>query len=209
MVFYATFNSISVISRRPPLLTVFQSYHGDSSHYSCLSWVSPVLGSALKCLAQGHSHKKTQRIQCGSNQGPLDCKSNTLPLSHVGPYKQKKVTSIFCFSHYAFTDLYRFHSLRMLSITSKFMSFVNPFTNNPWFSCLLKTLWEKEKLLVISNFIFSHSVFYPSEELSAIFIKYEFVFYKLFQYGSLKFVVLERVNKFTIRFNFRLLLLIW
>ena len=27
-----------------PLLTVFQSYHGNSSHYSCLSWVSPVLG---------------------------------------------------------------------------------------------------------------------------------------------------------------------
>ena len=27
-----------------PLLTVFQSYHGDSSHYSCLSWVLPVLG---------------------------------------------------------------------------------------------------------------------------------------------------------------------
>ena len=27
-----------------PLSKVFQSYHGDSSHYSCLSWVSPVLG---------------------------------------------------------------------------------------------------------------------------------------------------------------------
>ena len=26
-----------------PLSTVFQSYHGDSSHYSCLSWVSPAL----------------------------------------------------------------------------------------------------------------------------------------------------------------------
>ena len=66
-----------------PLSTVFQSYHGDSSHYSCLSWVSPVLG--LKCLAQGHSHEKTRRIQCGSNPGPLDYESNTLPLSHMGP----------------------------------------------------------------------------------------------------------------------------
>ena len=27
-----------------PLSTVFQLYHGDSSYYSCLSWVSPVLG---------------------------------------------------------------------------------------------------------------------------------------------------------------------
>ena len=50
-----------------------------------LSWVSPVLGWALKCLAQGHSHEKIQRIQCGSNPGPLDYESNTLPLHHAGP----------------------------------------------------------------------------------------------------------------------------
>ena len=41
----------------------------------------------------------------------------------------------------------------------------NPFPNKPWFlrvcnTSLLKTLWEKEKLLVMSNFSFSHSVFY-------------------------------------------------
>ena len=35
--------------------------------------------------------KKTQRIQCGSNPGPLDYESNTLPLSHVGPgFHQKR-----------------------------------------------------------------------------------------------------------------------
>ena len=45
MVFYTAFNSISVISRRQ--LTLFM-----------LSWVSPVLGWALKCLAQRHSHEK-------------------------------------------------------------------------------------------------------------------------------------------------------
>ena len=27
---------------------------------------------ALKCLAKRHSHEKIQRIQCSSNQGPLD-----------------------------------------------------------------------------------------------------------------------------------------
>ena len=42
----------------------------------------------------------------------------------------------------------------------------NPFPNKPWFSrvcstSLLKTLREKEKLLITSNFSFSHSVFYP------------------------------------------------
>ena len=41
----------------------------------------------------------------------------------------------------------------------------NPFPNKPWFlsasgRSLLKTLWEKEKLLVTSNFSFSHRVFY-------------------------------------------------
>ena len=68
------------------------------------------------------------------------------------------------------------------------MSF-NPFPNtSPDFlpvcrTSLLKTLWEKEKLLVTSNFSFSHCVFYPLGELSAIFIKFEIVVCKLFQFG--------------------------
>ena len=41
---------------------------------------------------------------------------------------------------------------------------VNPFPNNPWFlrvcsTSLLKTLWEKEKLLITSNFSFFSTVF--------------------------------------------------
>ena len=55
------------------------------------SWVSPVPGWALKCLAQGHSYEKTQRIQCGSNPGPLDYESkNTLPPSHAGRFLHDK-----------------------------------------------------------------------------------------------------------------------
>ena len=73
MVFYAAFNNISVISRQQLTLFMF-------------SWVSPVLGWDLKCLAQGHSHEKTQRIQCGLNPGPLDYQSNTLPLSRAWPF---------------------------------------------------------------------------------------------------------------------------
>ena len=64
----------------------------------------------------------------------------------------------------------------------------NPFPNKPWFSCvcnlsLLKTMWEKEKLLVMSNFSFSHSVFYPFGEIPAIFIQLRIVVCKLFQLG--------------------------
>ena len=65
---------------------------------------------------------------------------------------------------------------------------VNPFPNKPWFlrvcsTSLSKTLWEKEKLLVTSNFSFSHSVFYLFRTLSAIFIKTEIVICKLCQFG--------------------------
>ena len=38
----------------------------------------------------------------------------------------------------------------------------------------------------MSNFSFSHSVFYPFGELSAIFIKFEIVVCKLFQIGNVK-----------------------
>ena len=65
-----------------------------------------------------------------------------------------------------------------------FSTFFNPFPNKPWFlrvcsTSLLKTLQEKEKLLVMS---FSHSVFYPFGKLSAIFTKFKIVDCKLFHF---------------------------
>ena len=64
---------------------------------------------------------------------------------------------------------------------------INPFQNKPWFLCLyskslLKTLWEKEKFLIMSNFSFSNSVFYPFGELSAISIKLKILVFKIFQF---------------------------
>ena len=47
---------------------------------------------------------------------------------------------------------------------------------------LLKTVWEKEKLLVTNNFSFSDSVFYPFGELVAIFIKFKIVVCKVVQF---------------------------
>ena len=62
---------------------------------------------------------------------------------------------------------------------------------------LLKTLWEKEKLLLTSNFSFSHSVFYPFGELAAFSIEFRIVICKTFSgWKSPKFVVWERVNAF-------------
>ena len=60
------------------------------------------------------------------------------------------------------------------------------FHTRPFCFCttsVLKTLWEKEKLLVTSNFSFSHSAFYPSGEVPDIFIKFKIVDCKLFQFG--------------------------
>ena len=67
-------------------------------------------------------------------------------------------------------------------------SFFNPFPNKPWFlrvcsTSLLKKLREKEKLLVTSNFFFSHSVFYLFGQLPAILIKLKIVVCKLCQFG--------------------------
>ena len=77
----------------------------------------------------------------------------------------------------------------------------SPFPNNPLFPCVcstnpLKTLWEEEKLLMMSNFSFETlSVFFPLGELSAISVKFEINICKLFQiWKSLKFVIWERDN---------------
>ena len=47
---------------------------------------------------------------------------------------------------------------------------------------LLKTVWEKEILLITSNFSFSHIVFYLSGEFSTILIKFEIDVCKLFEF---------------------------
>ena len=61
-----------------------------------------------------------------------------------------------------FRVLHEFNSDLFLETQVKYF---NPFPHNdtfwrPWETSLLKTLWEKEKLLVMSNFSFSYSVFY-------------------------------------------------
>ena len=61
-----------------------------------------------------------------------------------------------------FSTVFQFYPVH-LSIFS--WSSFNLFPHNdtfwrPWETSFLKTLWEKEKMLVTSNFSFSHSVFY-------------------------------------------------
>ena len=78
---------------------------------------------------------------------------------------------------------------------------INPFQNKPWFlrvcgASLWKALWEKEKLLIRSNFFFSHSVFYPSGVTFCHFHQIRNCrLQTLSVWKSLKFVVWERVKK--------------
>ena len=62
---------------RPLLASVFLAFHGDSSHYSCLSWVSRVLGWGSEESCPRTLPRKAPRIQCDLNPGPLD-----LPVKH-------------------------------------------------------------------------------------------------------------------------------
>ena len=79
------------------------------------------------------------------------------------------------------------HFCQELLDCSMFWTFISgsPFPNKPWFlrvcsASHLKTLWEKDKLLVTSNLSFSHSIFYWFGKLSAILVKFEFF---IFQFG--------------------------
>ena len=81
-----------------------------------------------------------------------------------------------------------------------YVFFFNPFPNKPWFLrvcgiCLLKTLWEKEKLLVTSNFSLSHCVFNPiSRTLSHFYQIQNGRLQTLSVWKGLTFVVWERVK---------------
>ena len=55
----------------------------------------------------------------------------------------------------------------------------------------------KEEIARNEKFLFSHNVFYPFRELSAIFIKFKFVVCILFRFGKVKYFdsdVWERVK---------------
>ena len=135
-------------------------------------------------------------------------------VKNIAGTEKRLVTSIFSISYNAFNPflhIYSFEFIKEKSLWKKvkllkmsnftfshnifyatcILKSFNPFPNKPWFlrvyrTSPLKTLWEEEKLLVTSNFSFSHGVFYPFGELSAIFIKFEIVVCKFFEFGRVQ-----------------------
>ena len=115
---------------------------------------------------------------------------------HCGKSRKMLAISIFFFTFPTMLSFLSSNSFRRSLLNKRFFEWrslmqgvcksftTKPVPNNPWFlhvcsTSLLKTLWEKEKLLVTSNFFFSHSVFYTFEKLPVTFIKSEIVVCKL------------------------------
>ena len=78
----------------------------------------------------------------------------------------------------------------------------NPFPNKPWFlrvcsTSLLRTLREKEKSLVMSDFSFSHSVFTCLENFLAFSSNLKLLSANPFSLEESEICHLERVNFFT------------
>ena len=115
------------------------------------------LGSEMSC--PGHFCEIPRGSGAARTQGFHVMSQYNLPLSHAG-----------C--------LVDFQTKRILTLSQTSPGFFSVCSKH-----VLKTLWEKEKLLVASNFSYSHRVFYPLGELCAFFIKSKIVLCKLFQFG--------------------------
>ena len=90
----------------------------------------------------------------------------------------------------------------MLSIWTwlKFYHLVNSFPNKPWFlhvysASLLKTLLEKEKLLVSSNISFANIVFYPLKTLCHFHLNLKLLSTNSFSLEESNFIVWESVRR--------------
>ena len=77
----------------------------------------------------------------------------------------------------------------------------SPDFSHLWKRKLLKTLWEKEKILITSIFSFSHNVFYPSKHKFQLFCHNCFVIYKCikFRLHSCFFFFLLVLSKFMLQ----------
>ena len=78
-------NQLEILSHvhRKCIKRIFQSYHGHTSHYSCLLWVSPVLAEVS---VQKWSHEKPGGTSATRTQDPWASSPTlkSLPLSHAG-----------------------------------------------------------------------------------------------------------------------------
>ena len=104
--------------------------------------------------------------------------SKTDPLSHIDKFRKNLIeTFIYGRRKENAGNKYFLPLSQCFLPYERQLSCFNPFSNKPWFkhvcsTSLLKTLWEKEKLLVTSNFSISHRIFDLLREHSVILIEF-------------------------------------
>ena len=102
---------------------------------------------------------------CFFNYGPSSIQDNYCP--SIIPDKSNFFPNIHDIYSVSMTQMTQSSNfvIQIYLLSLRINQLINPFPHNdafwrPWETSLLKTLWKKEKLLVTSNFSFSHSVFY-------------------------------------------------
>ena len=136
---------------------------------------------------RGNNYQAGSQAQMDGQTGQFQCPGTQTKRAMMALYDGPVLL------HWLTHKIPSYQTLQYLGIGFKHKP-LNPFPNKPWFlhvcsTGLLKTLKEQEKLLVMS-------IFYPFGKRYAIFIKFEIVVCIFFQYGSIKFVVWERINPF-------------
>ena len=89
------------------------------------------------------------------------------------------------FSYIPKKSLFTFKISLLAKMLQKLPNLFNPLLHRYSFRCinnrqLLETLWEKEKLLVTSNFFLSHKVFYSDTFVSPLFYIFDITCISLF-----------------------------
>ena len=161
-----------------PYLLSFLFYHGGQSTFPVISFISTFHNILPKFLA-GFQYNQCKNID-SSDRG-LNPVVMTIQIKTRGPWWH-------CIAPLADT-----WNPFITNITIR-GNWFNPLPHNPDFllpaeKSLLKTLWEKEKMLVTSIFSFTHNVFYPSQNKFQFFIYIYFVICKSFQFGQVPFSV--------------------
>ena len=169
------------------------------------------LPAFLTCFCRGERRKyarKKSPLNRGSNSQPPGHESATLTTEPPGRGRLS-TTEIIIYVTFILSsaNAFKFKFLSsgnglidVLYVDFDPYTFINPLPNNhdfywPWIRSLLKTLWEKEKMLVTSIFSFFHNVFYPSQNKFHLCSHIYFVICKCFPLGPVwNFVAWQRVK---------------
>ena len=144
-------------------LPAFSPIHKMFSNHSirkCWSKYSNLISPLCHYFYYGNVYKSAITMQVKSLVHWKVCSSfldaGTADSSRkLGTARVNKTRREFIYKHLGFVFFFQCKVLAFLTLNHTILTFYQP-----WERCLLKTWWEKEKMLVTSMFSFSHNVFY-------------------------------------------------